>query len=71
MATLSNKRHHLAREKYLTATNSYLIGCVDLITHIQNGGRVADTDFELLMRTVRVLELLLQCWKGRNSKKVG
>ena len=76
MAARSNKQRHLGRENHLTATNSYLTGCVDLITHIQHGGRLTDTDFEVaLTADGRRLadgqdpELLLQIWKGKHRRQ--
>lgn len=67
MPTLSQKRRTRERRTALTAMNSYLAGCVDLITYIKHNGYLTEMDFQVLMRTVTTLEVMLQSWKEKNG----
>ena len=49
--------------------NSYMAGCADLIAYIQQNGPLTEMNFQVLMRTVSTLALLLQAWEGKNVHK--
>lgn len=65
MPKLSQQQQHRAR--HLMAVNSYMTGCVDLIAYVQNDGQLSYTDFQILMSTVKTLELALQTWEDKQT----
>ena len=67
----SQERDRVQLQPDRTAMNSYLAGCADLITYIQRNGPLTEMNFQVLMRTVSTLELLLQAWKKKNVPKAG
>ena len=65
----SQKRDRVRLQTDGTAMNSYMAGCADLIAYIQQNGSLTEMNFQVLMRTVSTLALLLQAWKGKNVQK--
>jgi hypothetical protein len=68
MPKSSQKRDRVRLQTDGTAMNSYMAGCADLIAYIQQNGPLTEMNFQVLMRTVSTLELLLQAWKGKNGE---
>ena len=67
----SRKRDRVRLQTDGTAVNSYMAGCADLIAYIQQNGPLTEMNFQILMRTVATLEILLHAWKGKNNIQEG
>ena len=68
MSGHSQKRHRLGPRTDETAIESYMSACAGLIAYLRHHGDLTDLQFQVIMRTITTLELVL---RQRNNPAEG